>query len=215
MLAGWFGDIITEATFIGKHTRVVQKSLKLGFWCFLASEGMFFFSFFWAYLFNAINPYDCFGGWPPKGIEVIDCLGIPILNTAILIVSGLVVTWAIAAVKQGIFWEAEQALALSIGLGIVFEVLQGYEYWICRFTLTDGVFGSCFYTLTGLHGLHVMGGILFLCVGLGRLFFKHFSPNRHLGLDFAVWYWHFVDVVWVFLYLLLYVHPHFIRWINR
>ena len=143
--------------------------------------------------------------WPPVGIEPINPYAIPLFNTALLLSSGVTVTWGHHALRAGDREEAMVALALTVLLGGLFTAFQLKEYYDAPFTIADGIYGSCFYMLTGFHGLHVIIGTIFLLVNLGRTGLCHFSPTRHLGLDFAVWYWHFVDGVWILLYLSVYI----------
>jgi len=220
VLAAWWRDVIIEGTFEGHHTKPVQKGLRLGVILFIVSEIMFFFSFFWAFFHSSLSPAIQIGGiWPPKGIETINYLGIPLLNTLLLLLSGATVTWhhylltsnkinSIAAsdTNKSILLRSEIifSLALTIFLGFIFLLFQVYEYIHAPFTLSDGIYGSTFYLLTGFHGFHVLVGTIFLFVCLIRYIKQHFTEKHHIGLEAAIWYWHFVDVVWLFLYITLY-----------
>nr|YP_010708700.1 cytochrome c oxidase subunit III [Patelloida saccharinoides]WCR50866.1 cytochrome c oxidase subunit 3 [Patelloida saccharinoides] len=202
----WWRDVIREATFQGKHTKFVQGTIKSGMLLFIASEVMFFFSFFWAFLHCALSPsFEVGMVWPPLGIVPPNAWGLPFLNTTLLIHSGLTLTWASRAVKEGSKWSAAMGLLVTIILGVVFMGVQGLEWWRAPFDIRDSVYGSTFFMMTGLHGLHVAGGLMFIIVCLGRLLRNHFSTARHLGLSCAIWYWHFVDVVWILLWALVYV----------
>lgn len=166
---------------------------------------MFFVSFFWAFVYGCMSPGVALGFSFPPEAGVMGYSGIPIINSALLLGTVFPVRSAIKSVcscdpQLGVF-----KLSVSILMGLVFVGLQGYEFFICPFTIADGVYGCCFFALTGLHGLHVVGGLVFLVIGACRLFYGHFSRGRHLGLTFSVWYWHFVDVVWVVVYLLVYL----------
>ena len=201
----WWRDVIREAVYEGQHTLAVQNGLKMGVLLFILSEVMFFFAFFWAFFHSSLNPNPFIGGvWPPLHLEVIDPKGLPLLNTLILLTSGATVTWAQHAVQCGSKSEATKALMLTIALAAVFTGVQGFEYIVAPFNIDDGIYCSTFYITTGFHGFHVIIGTIFLFVCLIRLQFNHFSREHHLGLEAAAWYWHFVDVVWIFLYVSVY-----------
>jgi len=204
----WWRDVIREGTFEGKHTSVVQKGLKMGMILFILSEVMFFFSFFWAFFNFSLSPSVQFGGiWPPYGICVFNYADVPLLNTLILLLSGVFVTWThneILSKKSTNNFKAIFSLFMTIILAFLFTVLQAFEYIEASFSIADSAYGSIFFMATGFHGFHVIIGTLFLAVCLVRLIQYHFTRNHHLGLEFAIWYWHFVDVVWLFLYLVVY-----------
>lgn len=201
----WFADIVDEGTRSGYHTKIVKRGLKLGFMLFIVSELMLFFGFFWAFFHASVSPAIQIGGvYPPPGIKFIKPLELPFFNTAVLIVSGVSVTWAHRGMAIGSFKEAMDSLLITIILGIFFIILQGYEYYESAFSFSDGVYGSVFYMLTGLHGAHVIAGVVLLIVSFLRVTQRHFLTNHYLGFVFAMWYWHFVDVVWIFLYLSVY-----------
>jgi len=143
--------------------------------------------------------------WPPLGLLSLSAFHVPLLNTVVLLTSGATVTWSHAALKAGYTSSCFTALGLTVLLGALFTFLQAYEYHISSFCISDGAYGSCFYLATGLHGLHVLIGTLFLIIRLWRIGALHYSPTRHLGFEFACWYWHFVDVVWIALYLIIYI----------
>nr|BDL61445.1 cytochrome c oxidase subunit III [Ilyograpsus nodulosus] len=201
----WWRDMTRESTFQGLHTLTTMKGLRWGMIFFIASEVLFFFSFFWAFFYSSLAPTVEIGMlWPPVGIQPFNPFQIPLLNTTILLSSGATVTWAHHAIMEGNHTQAVQSLGLTIILGIYFTALQAYEYIEASFTIADSVFGSTFFVATGFHGLHVIIGTTFLLVCFLRLYNFHFSPSRHLGFEAAAWYWHFVDVVWLFLYAFIY-----------
>jgi len=201
----WWRDIIREGTFEGQHTLGVADNLRLGMLLFIVSEVMFFFAFFWAFFHSSINPTIVLGNtWPPLNLVVLNPWEIPFLNTLILLTSGATVTWAHHSIVWGSKGSAFQALFYTIILAIIFTAFQGYEYNNAPFSISDSVYGSTFYMLTGFHGFHVFIGTCFLTVCWLRLYKNHFTQERHLGFEFAAWYWHFVDVVWLFLFVTLY-----------
>ncbi len=211
---GWWRDVVREAEFEGHHTRVVQLSLRYGMILFIASEVMFFVAWFWAYFDVALFPTDAHqvmraefigGVWPPKGIETFDPWHLPLLNTLILLTSGTTVTWAHHALlhddREGVKW----GLIITIVLGAAFTCVQAYEYSHAAFNFKGNIYGATFFMATGFHGFHVIIGTIFLTVCLIRAMAGHFKPTQHLGFEFAAWYWHFVDVVWLFLFSCIYV----------
>lgn len=201
----WFRDITREATFQGHHTRAVQKGLRLGMILFIASEVMFFFGFFWAFFHSSLVPTIEIGAiWPPKGILVLNPFEVPLVNTLILLLSGATVTWAHHAIVAGLYNQAVRALVATILLGLLFTGLQAFEYIEASFGLSDGIYGTTFYLATGFHGFHVIVGTIFLFVCCLRLCAKHFANDHHFGFEAAAWYWHFVDVVWLFLFVTIY-----------
>lgn len=201
----WWRDIVREGTYEGAHTFAVQHGLRMGMVLFIVSEIMLFFAFFWAYFHSSLNPAPEIGCvWPPKGIEVISPWLIPLLNTTLLLTSGASLTWSHSALLGGYRLEAITGLLLTLVLAILFTAFQGYEYLNAPFNISDGIYGTTFYSLTGLHGLHVIVGTLFLTVALYRIVVHHFTRNNHVGFECAAWYWHFVDVVWIFLFLAVY-----------
>nr|APX39958.1 cytochrome c oxidase subunit 3 [Chilotomina oberthuri] len=201
----WWRDVSREGTFQGLHTMKVTLGLRWGMILFIVSEVFFFISFFWSFFHSSLSPTIELGLlWPPKGIITFNPLEIPLLNTMILLTSGLTVTWAHHSLMENNYSKAIQGLTLTVLLGIYFTALQGFEYIEAPFTISDSVYGSTFFMATGFHGLHVIIGTTFLTVCLIRLYLNHFSSIHHFGFEAAAWYWHFVDVVWLFLYISIY-----------
>lgn len=204
-LACWWRDVVVEATFEGQHTRMVQKGLKLGMILFIASEVMFFFAFFWSFFYYSVAPVIWIGGvWPPLGIEAPSPWKIPFLNTLILVFSGISLTWAHYAILAKDRLESLNGLAVTIVAGILFLGLQLFEYIEAPFTISSSVYGSIFFLMTGFHGFHVMMGLAFIVVCTFRQASYHFTSNHHVGFEAASWYWHFVDVVWIGLFIAVY-----------
>jgi cytochrome c oxidase subunit 3 len=209
----WWSDVIKEAQG-GDHTPVVMMHHRYGMMLFIASEVMFFVAWFWAY-FDGFFNFDAFeqtarlaatgAHWPPTGVELFDPFHLPLFNTLLLLTSGTTVTWAHHALlhndKKGLVW----GLALTIALGVLFTVVQVLEYSQAGFQYTGNLYGATFFMATGFHGFHVIIGSIFLIVCLVRANLDQFSPKHHLGFEFAAWYWHFVDVVWLFLFASIYV----------
>jgi len=201
----WWGDVIKEAL-SGHHTGVVQIGLRYGMILFIASEVMFFVAWFWAYFNAALFPTEQIGAvWPPEGIVTFDPWHIPYVNTLILLLSGTTVTWAHHALLEGDRQGLRQGLWATVLLGAFFTSLQAYEYASAAFGLSSGIYGSTFFMATGFHGFHVIVGTIFLTVCLIRAYKGHFDPERHFGFEAAAWYWHFVDVVWLFLFASIYI----------
>nr|UPL65925.1 cytochrome c oxidase subunit III [Helopeltis sp.] len=201
----WWRDIIRESTFQGMHTIKVVKGLKWGMILFIVSEIMFFVSFFWAFFHSSLSPNIEIGmTWPPKNIQTFEPMQIPLLNTMILLCSGITITWAHHSIMQKMHNQTTQALIFTVILGVYFTIMQAYEYIESPFNISDSVYGSCFYMATGFHGLHVMIGTLFILSCLIRHMKFHFSNIHHMGFEASAWYWHFVDVVWLFLYISIY-----------
>nr|YP_010531683.1 cytochrome c oxidase subunit III [Aspidoscelis marmoratus]UXX18316.1 cytochrome c oxidase subunit III [Aspidoscelis marmoratus] len=201
----WWRDIVRESTYQGHHTPTVQKGLRYGMILFITSEVFFFIGFFWAFYHSSLAPTPELGGqWPPSGIFPLNPMEVPLLNTAVLLASGITVTWAHHAIMSGKHKEATQALTLTIILGLYFTLLQAMEYYEAPFTIADSVYGTTFFVATGFHGLHVIIGSSFLLICLLRQINYHFTTQHHFGFEAAAWYWHFVDVVWLFLYISIY-----------
>ncbi|MES2607427.1 MAG: cytochrome c oxidase subunit 3 [Pseudomonadota bacterium] len=202
---GWWRDVINEGNTVGVHTKAVQNGLKIGMALFIVSEIMFFAAFFWGYFHVAFNPPEVIGSvWPPKNIITLDPFELPYLNTLLLLLSGTTVTWAHHALLENKQLDVLKGLALTVGLGMIFTIVQGIEYHHATFTIKDGVYPSSFYMATGFHGAHVIIGTIFLAVCLFRARRNEFTPTHHVGFEAAAWYWHFVDVVWLFLFIAIY-----------
>jgi cytochrome c oxidase subunit 3 len=201
----WWRDIRREGTFQGLHTFIVAKGLRWGIILFITSEVLFFFSFFWAFFHRSLSPTIEIGlQWPPIGVLPFNPFQVPLLNTIILLASGVTVTWAHHGIIEGNFSQTKQGLILTVILGLYFTSLQALEYWEASFTISDSAYGSTFFIATGFHGIHVIIGTTFLAVCLFRHLGYHFSNSHHFGFEAAAWYWHFVDVVWLFLYISIY-----------
>lgn len=201
----WWRDVTRESTFQGWHTLPVYVGLRLGIILFIISEILFFFSFFWAYFHSSLAPSIEIGQlWPPLGIKPFNPFDIPLMNTIILISSGITVTWTHHSILNKNYSERFKRLLITIILGIYFTLLQLIEYIESPFTISDSIYGSTFFIATGFHGLHVIIGTLFLSACFYRISLLHFSKLHHFGFEAAAWYWHFVDVVWLFLYISIY-----------
>ena len=207
----WFRDVVAEGSFMGNHTFAVQKGLNLGVALFIVSEVFFFISIFWAYFHSALAPTVELGAhWPPAGIDPLNPFEIPLLNTIILLSSGATVTYAHHSLIQGSSDHRSGrkgvllGIILTIVLAVIFTGLQGLEYYEAPFTISDGAYGSTFFFATGFHGLHVIIGTLFIAVAFFRILSYHLTDHHHLGFESSILYWHFVDVVWLFLYVSIY-----------
>ena len=224
VMFGWWREVIKEGG-IGDHTPVVQIGLRYGMILFIASEVMFFVGWFWSFFEFAIyesarvgETWDSanalyadglsrFADWPPVGVETFDPFHLPLINTLILLLSGTTVTWAHHALQHNDRAGAKLGLVFTVLLGMVFTMLQAYEYSHAAFTFDGTLYGSAFFMATGFHGAHVVIGTIFLAICLIRLLMGGMSAEKHLGFEFAAWYWHFVDVVWLFLFAFVYVVP--------
>jgi cytochrome c oxidase subunit 3 len=223
---GWWSEVVKEAN-RGDHTPVVSLGLRYGMILFIASEVMFFVAWFWAFFNSALFPADAVhatrdavfgcgpgtamgacsvpGTWPPHGIETFDPWHLPLLNTLLLLTSGTTVTWAHHALLENDRKGLKYGLILTVLLGAAFTCVQAYEYAHATFHFSGNIYGATFFMATGFHGFHVLVGTVFLLVCLIRAYAGHFTPTQHLGFEFAAWYWHFVDVVWLFLFICIYV----------
>jgi len=206
----WWKEVVIESTYQGQHNEQVKRNLTIGFILFVISEAMIFFSLFFAYFYNSTpalggGPHIFVGGvWPPVGIEVLDAGAVPLLNTVILFMSGISVTASQHYMVTGNKNKSINYLLITIILGVIFMALQYFEYVNSLFTISDSVYGASFYILTGFHGFHVLVGVIFLLVSLIRLGLSHYSDKGGLNATFASIYYHFVDVVWIFLYAVIY-----------
>ena len=201
---GWWREVIIEAN-QGDHKPVVQLGLRYGMVLFIASEVMFFVAFFWAFFNASLFPTEAIGAvWPPENIKTFEAFGLPFTNTVILLLSGCTLTWAHHALLENNRRDLVRGLSLTVALGILFTGFQAYEYTHAQFGFTDGIYASTFFMATGFHGFHVIVGTIFLIVCLMRSVRGDFTPTQHFGLEAAAWYWHFVDVVWLFLFVSVY-----------
>jgi cytochrome c oxidase subunit 3 len=201
----WFRDIISEGTYLGNHTLAVQKGLNLGVILFIVSEALFFLAIFWAFFHSALTPTIELGGqWPPMGIEPVNPFELPLLNTVILLSSGATITYAHHSLIKGDRKGSLYGSIFTVILALIFTLFQGIEYSVSSFTISDGAFGTCFFFGTGFHGFHVIIGTIFLSVALWRIYAYHLTDHHHLGYEGGILYWHFVDVVWLFLYVSMY-----------
>lgn len=200
----WWRDVIKEATHQGHHTPVVQIGMRYGMTLFIASEVMFFVAFFWAFFNSSLFPKVDPAVWPPEGVETLPTFGVPFMNTLILLLSGCTVTWAHHALREGNQRAMITGLGMTIVLGVIFTGFQAYEYVHAAFGFSDGIYSSTFYMATGFHGFHVIIGTTFLIVCWFRARKGHFKADHHFGFEAAAWYWHFVDVVWLFLFCCIY-----------
>jgi cytochrome c oxidase subunit 3 len=201
----WLKDIIIEGTYIGEHTEKVQKGLNLGFVLFVISEVCVFFGLFFAYFYNALVPAIEVGGtWPALGIITLDYKAIPLLNTLILLSSGFSITACHNYILNKDYSKSFFYLFMTIIFGLIFIYFQYVEYFSSFFTISDSVFGSSFFILTGAHGMHIIIGTIFLIFTLLRLSLSHFTNFHHVQFSAAAIYWHFLDAVWLILYFVLY-----------
>lgn len=215
----WWRDVIKEGESGEHHTNIVRHGMRIGMALFIVSEVMFFGAFFWSFFKAALAPVLVFDGlhifdsaepltygvFPPESVETFDPWDLPFLNTLILLLSGTTVTWAHYALLHNKRDELVKALAISVGLGVSFTILQAYEYSHAMFGFSEGIYSTNFYMATGFHGFHVIIGTIFLAVNLVRAMKGGMDKEGHLSFEFAAWYWHFVDVVWIFLFIFVYV----------
>jgi len=201
----WWRDVVREATFEGRHSTLVQIGLRYGMALFILSEVCFFVAFFWGFFHSSLSPNVEIGSiWPPEGIVTFNPWQVPFLNTIILLLSGATITWAHHAILGGDRSGALLGLEMTIALAIAFTGLQAYEYIESSFSISDGIYGSTFFMATGFHGFHVIIGTIIIIVMTIRLYYHHFTKEHHFGFEAGAWYWHFVDVVWLFLFATIY-----------
>jgi len=212
-MAVWWRDVVIEAQ-EGYHNALVRHGLTIGMILFIASEVMFFVAWFWAFFWSSVDPsdpqvygrLDFTGGiWPPKGTDVLDPLKLPLMNTFVLVTSSFAVNVAHDDLREGNRQGFKNFLLVGIALGVLFVLTQGYEYIHAPFGFKNSIYGATFFMATGFHGAHVIIGVIFLTVCLLRAFAGQMTPRQHLGFQFAAWYWHFVDVVWLFLFSCIYI----------
>lgn len=205
VMFGWWRDVVKEAVVEKAHSPITKVGFRFGMALFIASEVMFFAAFFWSFFYSSLFPNVHIGSvWPPTNIHIVDPFDLPFLMTMILLLSGCTVTWAHHAIVEGDKKQAVLALGLTVLLGFAFLGFQIYEYAHAHFAFTDGIYASTFYMATGFHGFHVFVGAVFLLVCWIRAMKGHFTPESHFGFEAAAWYWHFVDVVWLFLFIAIY-----------
>ena len=210
VMFAWWSEVVTESG-VGDHTPVVKIGLRYGVILFIMSEVMFFSAWFWSFFKHAMYPMGpespaVDGVWPPVGIETFDPWHLPLINTIILLLSGCAVTWAHHAIAhENNRKDLVSGLLIAVLLGMLFTFFQAYEYSHAAFGLSGNIYGANFYMATGFHGFHVIVGTIFLAVCLLRAVKGHFTPESHVGFEAAAWYWHFVDVVWLFLFAAVYI----------
>ena len=209
-MINWWTDVVREAQ-TGDHTPVVRIGLRMGFILFIMSEVMFFSAWFWNFFGHALYPIDgtwaipWVGGWPPKGVVTFNPWDLPLINTLVLLLSGVTVTWAHHSLIEDDRKGLITGLTATVCLGALFTTFQAYEYIHAPFLFAGNIYGASFFMATGFHGLHVIIGTIFLAVCLLRATKGHFTPDHHIGFEMAAWYWHFVDVVWLFLFSGVYI----------
>nr|ANE20367.1 cytochrome c oxidase subunit III [Aphis glycines]AOR53750.1 cytochrome c oxidase subunit III [Aphis craccivora] len=201
----WWRDVIRESTFQGNHNFFIMNLIKFSMILFIISEMFLFISFFWNFLHNSLAPSIELGlNWPPKNITFFNPLLIPLLNTIILLTSSFTVTLTHFYLLNNSKKKTIIFMNLTIILSMYFLILQALEYNQATFTFSDSIFGSSFYMATGFHGLHVIIGTIFLMINLLRMLKLHFSFIHHISFELAAWYWHFIDIIWLFLYMTFY-----------
>nr|AHA52540.1 cytochrome c oxidase subunit III [Ichneutes sp. QL-2013] len=201
----WWRDVIRESTFQGLHLIKVKEGLSLGMLLFILFELMFFVSFFWGYFHLFLSPNIDLGmNFPPKNLLSFNPYNIPLMNTLILLFSGITITWGHFLIYLKNYNLSVKMVLMTLVLGMLFSFLQYLEYKESFFSISDSSYGSIFFLMTGFHGIHVIIGSLFICLTLMRLKSAHFSSYHHFSFEASSWYWHFVDVVWLFLYIFVY-----------
>lgn len=201
----WWRDVANEGTYLGWHVSVVELGLRWGMGLFIISEVFFFVSFFWAFFHRRLAPAVELGSfWPPVGINPLNPWEVPLLNRLVLIRSGVRVTWSHFALLSNYLSSAIISLRVTVLLGSYFSFLQYEEYLETSFSFSDRIFGRSFFIATGFHGIHVFIGRIFLLVSLVRITQGALRKNHHFGFEAASWYWHFVDVIWLFLFVVIY-----------
>ena len=205
LMAIWWRDVVRESSYEGQHTYFVERSMRMGMVLFILSEVMFFFAFFWSFFYSSIDAVsDLASIWPPTGLDIPHFLSIPLLNTLILLLSGATITVSHKRTVTGHRKASLDYLLITYYLGVFFLFFQFFEYGIADFSLSDSAYGCAFFLATGFHGFHVFVGATFILVSLYRMNLYNFTRDGHFGYEACIWYWHFVDVVWVFLYFFVY-----------
>nr|UXF58260.1 cytochrome c oxidase subunit III [Philodromus sp.] len=201
----WWRDVIRESTYQGFHSSNVLNGLMYGMMLFIVSEIFFFISFFWAFFHSSLSPSVELGSiWPPMGLFPFNPFQVPFLNTVILLASGVTITWSHQYILCNNWVKAKMTLAMTWMLGLYFLNLQMFEYYMASFSISDSVYGSTFFMSTGFHGFHVIVGTLFLLTVWFRMLSDELTSAHHFGFEASAWYWHFVDVVWLFLFSVVY-----------
>lgn len=201
----WWRDIHRESTFQGNHTILVTIIIKYGIILFISSEILFFVRFFWRFFHNRLSPNQEIGlCWPPQRIKRFNPIHIPLINTIILLRSGITISWTHSRIINNNFFQTKKRLIITIILGIYFSTLQIFEYIESPFSISDSIYGRTFFISTGFHGIHVLIGTSFIIHSLIRLNINHFSNKHNAELEICIWYWHFVDIIWLFLYISIY-----------
>lgn len=200
----WWRDVIRESL-VGFHTSKLEFSLRFGIVWFILSEVFFFVSFFWAFYDSRLAPSVEVGlSWPPIGIMPLSVYSVPLLNTVILLSSGVTVTWSHHALINNLYSSAVYSIVITVALGVYFLYMQYEEYSESSFSISDGIYGSTFFISTGFHGIHVMVGTSMLFYTLIHMLNAKLTFNHHFMFEASAWYWHFVDVVWLFLFISIY-----------
>jgi len=206
-IAMWWRDVIRESAFEQVHTHKVKHGVKVAFGLFIVSELMLFFTFFWGYAHASIAPAPDVGSvWPPTGIDFLPYEGLPLVNTFLLAFSGASITLAHRFVNKGNLYLGVVCIFVTVILGLTFLQFQIYEYVHAPTDITDGFYGTAFYMITGLHGMHVLVGVIFLFHCAYRFTLNHYTRQHHAAFEMAIWYWHFVDAVWLYVFVVLYMY---------
>nr|YP_010849311.1 cytochrome c oxidase subunit III [Krisna quadrimaculosus]WGG89451.1 cytochrome c oxidase subunit 3 [Krisna quadrimaculosus] len=201
----WWRDITRESTFQGNHTKKIMMMMKTGMILFITSEIFFFISFFWSFFHSSLSPNMEMGmNWPPEGIKPLNPMSVPMLNTMILLSSGMSITWAHNSMLMNKINMTKQSMLITMILGVYFTIIQMMEYYETSFSMADSIYGSTFFMMTGFHGIHVMIGTVFIIISFIRIMKMHMSKYHNIGFELSAWYWHFVDLVWLFLYISVY-----------
>ena len=202
----WWRDVVRESTILRFHVLIVIKGLRIGIILFITSEVLFFFGFFWTFFHSGlVRTVEIRMAWPPFMLEALDPLAVPLLNTVVLLSSRVSVTYSHYSVVSGQLSDGLARLIITLFLGVFFTILQVFEYFQTAFTIADSVYRSIFFMATGFHGFHVFVRSVFLGVCLVRIWIGHIISDHHVRYECAIWYWHFVDVVWIFLYTFVYM----------
>jgi len=204
----WGSDVTIEGSYEGRHTKIVQKLLKQGFFYFILSEIMFFGALFGSYIYVITHPTIWIGcEWPPTELFEMDPMKLPLANAFLLVASGMWGEIAHDALYLGLGSRASHYIGVLMIMGLAFVGVQLHEYINAPFGIDDGIYGSLFYFITGFHGAHVSFGLLFILIQYFRINNGNVTRNHHLGFDLSIWYWHFVDIIWLIVWSLIYYYP--------